>query len=81
MRRAHRPARDPEAVRRAFETGAYPYATRLTEKEYSARIMPLQVELLKAQSWIKATNERVTVLFEGATPPARAAPSSASWST
>jgi polyphosphate kinase len=64
-RRAQRPARDPEAVRRAFETGAYPYATRLTEKEYVARIMPLQVELLKAQSWIKAANERVTVLFEG----------------
>ena len=64
-RRAHRPANDPEAVRRAFETGAYPYATRLTEKEYVARILPLQVELLKAQSWIKSANQRVTVLFEG----------------
>ena len=64
-RRQRRPARDPEAIRRAFETGAYPYATRLTEKEYVARIMPLQVELLKAQSWIRAANERVTVLFEG----------------
>ncbi len=60
-RRGH----DPEAIRRAFETGAYPYATRLTEREYAARISPLQVELLKAQSWIKAANERVTVLFEG----------------
>ena len=64
-RRHLRPSRDPEAVRRAFETGAYPYASRLTEKEYVARIMPLQVELLKAQNWIKAANERVTVLFEG----------------
>jgi polyphosphate kinase 2 len=64
-RRAHRPSRDPEEVRRAFETGAYPYATRLTEKDYAARIMPLQVELLKAQSWIKTANERATVLFEG----------------
>jgi polyphosphate kinase len=64
-RRTARRAHDPEAVRRAFETGAYPYATRLTETEYAARIMPLQVELLKAQSWIKAANERVTVLFEG----------------
>ena len=64
-RRHLRPSRDPEAVRRAFETGAYPYATRLTEKDYVARIMPLQVELLKAQNWIKAANERVTVLFEG----------------
>lgn len=64
-RRGSRPSHDPEAVRRAFETGAYPYATRLTEKEYSTRIMPLQVELLKAQSWLKAANERVTLLFEG----------------
>ena len=64
-RRPPRPSRDPEAIRRAFESGAYPYATRLTEKEYVTRIMPLQVELLKAQSWIKAANERVTVLFEG----------------
>jgi polyphosphate kinase 2 len=64
-RRQRRPARDPEAIRRAFETGAYPYATRLTEKEYVARISPLQVELLKAQSWIKAADERATVLFEG----------------
>jgi polyphosphate kinase 2 len=27
--------------------------------------MPLQVELLKAQNWIKTANERATVLFEG----------------
>jgi len=64
-RRPRRPSRDPESVRRAFESGAYPYSTRLTEKEYVTRIMPLQVELLKAQSWIKATNERATLLFEG----------------
>jgi polyphosphate kinase 2 len=64
-RAGRRPRHDPEAVRRAFESGAYPYATRLTEKEYMQRIMPLQVELLKAQAWIKATNERVAVLFEG----------------
>ncbi|MEO3472100.1 polyphosphate kinase 2 [Roseomonas sp. CAU 1739] len=64
-RRSHRPTHDPEAVRRAFETGAYPYATRLTEKEYIARILPLQVELLKAQSWIKSSPQRVALLFEG----------------
>jgi polyphosphate kinase 2 len=64
-RRQSRPARDPEAVRHAFESGEYPYASRLTEKEYNTRILPLQVELLKAQNWIKAANERITVLFEG----------------
>jgi polyphosphate kinase 2 len=56
---------DPEAVRRAFETGEYPYATRLTEKEYEQRVKPLQVELLKAQAWIRETRERVVILFEG----------------
>jgi polyphosphate kinase 2 len=56
---------DPEAVRRAFETGEYPYATRLTEREYLARVKPLQVELLKAQAWLKESNERVVMLFEG----------------
>jgi polyphosphate kinase 2 len=64
-RRGHRPAHDAEAVRRAFETGEYPYATRLTEKDYLSRIMPLQVELLKAQAWVKEAGDRVTLLFEG----------------
>lgn len=66
--RPHRrsaPRHDPEAVRRAFETGEYPYATRLTEKEYLARVKPLQVELLKAQAWVKDANERIVILFEG----------------
>ena len=63
--RRARPPNDPEAVRRAFETGAYPYTTRLTEKEYLQRVLPLQVELLKAQSWIKESGERVVLLFEG----------------
>jgi polyphosphate kinase 2 len=56
---------EPEAVRRAFETGEYPYATHLTEKEYLQRVKPLQVELLKAQAWVKQSGERVVILFEG----------------
>ncbi len=60
-----RPAHDPEAVRRAFETGKYPYTTRLTEADYLRRVMPLQVELLKAQAWAKECGERIAVLFEG----------------
>jgi polyphosphate kinase len=63
--RRHVAPRDPEAIRRSFETGAYPYSSRLTEKEYLTRLLPLQVELLKAQSWIKATGERAVLLFEG----------------
>ena len=56
---------EPDAVRRTFESGEYPYATHLTERDYLARVKPLQVELLKAQAWVRAANERIVILFEG----------------
>jgi polyphosphate kinase 2 len=60
-----RTAPDPDAIRHAFETGSYPYEDRLTESAYQRQMAPLQVELLKAQNWIKAAGERVVILFEG----------------
>jgi len=57
--------RDPDAIRRAFETGDYPYKSKVTEKAYLERMLPLQAELLKAQNWIKLTGEKIVVLFEG----------------
>ncbi|MBL8589653.1 MAG: polyphosphate kinase 2 [Methylobacteriaceae bacterium] len=65
---AHRLAemrRDPEAIRHAFETGQFPYESRLTESEYLKRMKPLQVELLKAQNWVKESGEKIVILFEG----------------
>jgi polyphosphate kinase 2 len=56
---------DPDSIRRAFETGAYPYTDRLTEAAYLKQMALLQVELLKAQNWIKETGQRVVILFEG----------------
>jgi polyphosphate kinase len=56
---------NPEAIRHAFETGAYPYKARLAESKYLESMGQLQVELLKAQSWIKETGQKVVVLFEG----------------
>jgi len=56
---------DPEAIRRAFETGEYPYSTRLTNKVYLQQMVQLQAELLKAQSWVKETGEKIVILFEG----------------
>jgi polyphosphate kinase len=56
---------DPDAVRLAFETGAYPYEDRLTESSYAKQMALLQVELLKAQNWIKQAGERILILFEG----------------
>ena len=56
---------DPDAVRRAFESGTYPYSDRLTEKAYAQQMAKLQVELLKAQNWIRQTGKKIVVLFEG----------------
>ncbi|MEZ5900768.1 MAG: polyphosphate kinase 2 [Hyphomicrobiaceae bacterium] len=56
---------DPDAIRHAFESGEYPYHSRMSAKVYEAAMEDLQVELLKAQSWVKDSGERIIVLFEG----------------
>ncbi|MBL8790452.1 MAG: polyphosphate kinase 2 [Rhizobiales bacterium] len=56
---------DPEAIRQAFESGAYPYLSRISNKTYENEMEDLQVELLKVQSWVKDNNERIVILFEG----------------
>jgi polyphosphate kinase len=38
---------------------------KIGNKEYEAEIFKLQVELVKLQEWVKATNARIVVLFEG----------------
>jgi polyphosphate kinase 2 len=43
----------------------YPYRTRLRRREYEAEKKKLQIELLKVQSWVKETGQRVVILFEG----------------
>jgi polyphosphate kinase 2 len=62
--RRHKRA-DSETIRHAFESGEFPYRSRLSEKFYLLHMQPLQVELLKAQSWVKETGQRIVVLFEG----------------
>jgi polyphosphate kinase 2 len=57
--------RDPDAIRRAFETGEFPYQTRLAAKQYEEQMAALQIELLKAQSWVKQAGERIILIFEG----------------
>ncbi len=66
----HRPQiadlrRNQEAIRRLFETGEYPYKRKLRRREYERDKAKLQVELLKAQDWVKATDQKVICLFEG----------------
>jgi polyphosphate kinase 2 len=44
---------------------SFPYDQRLTRAEYEQTKRLLQIELLKAQSWIKESGQRLVVLFEG----------------
>ncbi len=52
-------------VRRAFESGKYPYHTRLSRRAYEAEKAALQAELLKVQLWAQDTGQKFVMLFEG----------------
>ncbi|NAZ76365.1 polyphosphate kinase 2 [Kineococcus sp. T13] len=43
----------------------YPYETKMTRKEYEKLKRGLQVELLKMQSWVKRSEQKVVLIFEG----------------
>ena len=65
---AHRLAEmrhDPDAIRQMFENGEYPYKRKMSRKPYEKRKAELQVELLKAQEWVKASGQKIVMLFEG----------------
>ncbi|MGD1877397.1 MAG: polyphosphate kinase 2 [Kiloniellaceae bacterium] len=65
---AHRLAQlrhDPDAIRQAFESGEYPYTTKLRRKAYEKHKAELQVELLKVQEWVRQTGQKIVLIFEG----------------
>jgi len=39
--------------------------SKISKKKYEAEIFKLQVELVKLQDWVKATNARIVIIFEG----------------
>lgn len=43
----------------------YPYPERMSRPDYEHEKRLLQIELLKLQNWIKASGERLVILFEG----------------
>jgi polyphosphate kinase 2 len=43
----------------------YPYDVRMSREEYEQNKRLLQIELLKAQTWVQDTGQRLVVLFEG----------------
>lgn len=63
----------PKEVRKAIEkagkdeimTASYPYREEIKGKDYDAHMEALQIELAKMQAGIKATGQRLIVVFEG----------------
>ncbi len=45
--------------------GGYPYKNLMARKNYEKSKYLLQVELLKLQAWVKDSQQRVVILFEG----------------
>nr|WP_228144110.1 polyphosphate kinase 2 [Moraxella cuniculi] len=48
-----------------WREGGYPYKHRLSRKNYEAQKYKLQIELLKLQRHIKATGQKLVIIFEG----------------
>jgi polyphosphate kinase 2 len=63
----------PKAVRKAIEgagkddilTPSYPYREEMQTKNYDAHMVALQIELAKMQAAIRASGQRLIVVFEG----------------
>ena len=49
----------------SFLAGDYPYENKLSLFDYESEKHLLQRELLKVQSWVKETGQRIVCLFEG----------------
>ncbi len=45
--------------------GSYPYPAKIDVLDYEKQKHELQIELLKVQNWVKETNQRIVILFEG----------------
>ena len=43
----------------------YPYRTRMSRRVYEREKKKLQIELLKVQSWVKESGQRIVCIFEG----------------
>ena len=56
---------EPLSRKAIFKNGQYPYTRRMGRREYEQNKQTLQIELLKMQSWVKETGQKIVILFEG----------------
>ena len=59
--------RDPikKAKKDQIVSDHYPYKKRLQRQAYEKIMYRLQIELAKFQNWVRSSNERIVVVFEG----------------
>ena len=56
----------PKAIEdKALSSGGYPYDKKLKGKKYKKELVPLQIELLKVQTWAQKTGAKIAIVFEG----------------
>jgi polyphosphate kinase len=63
----------PKAIRKIIEKAGkdgvtdpdFPYPEEMKRSDYDAQMEALQIELVKFQAWVRATGQRVAILFEG----------------
>ncbi len=48
-----------------MESGNYPYDEKLDRKDYEEVLEDLQEELVKLQTWLQASGDRLMIIFEG----------------
>jgi polyphosphate kinase 2 len=53
------------AKKRDILSASYPYRRELDDEDYEAAMKPLQIELVKLQSDLRASGRRMVVVFEG----------------
>lgn len=51
--------------KKIFADANYPYKKKMARQEYEETKQQLQIELLKMQSWVKETGQRLVILCEG----------------
>lgn len=63
----------PDDIRKALKrvekdeilSASYPYSEEMKGKAYDREMAALQIELVKMQSWVRDTGQRIAIVFEG----------------
>jgi polyphosphate kinase 2 len=60
-----RPRKTSDELAKDWRESGYPYTYKMLRKDYERDKFILQTELLKLQQWIRESQQRVVILFEG----------------